>query len=261
MDLGLSKRTALVLGAGGGLGSAIAVALASEGARVAVAGRNEEALEAVKRRIDQANGTACAVAWDLADLDGIDKRVAHIETTLGPIDILINITGGPQPTTAHGVDIQMWQREFEAMVLSVMAITDRVVPGMRDRRHGRVIISTSSGVVAPIPNLAISNALRLALVGWAKTLAREVAGDGVTVNTVVPGRIATSRVRYLDETKAKREGRGVDEVMRESAASIPAGRYGTPDEYAAAVTFLAGAQASYITGSILRVDGGLIASI
>jgi 3-oxoacyl-[acyl-carrier protein] reductase len=147
------------------------------------------------------------------------------------------------------------------MVLSVIAITDRVLPGMRQRRWGRVITSTSSGVVAPIPNLGISNALRLSLVGWSKTLAREVARDGITANIILPGRIATDRIRFLDEAKAKREGRPVEEVAAESTSSIPVGRYGRPEEYGDVVAFLASERASYITGSVIRVDGGLIASI
>jgi 3-oxoacyl-[acyl-carrier protein] reductase len=132
---------------------------------------------------------------------------------------------------------------------------------MRARHWGRVITSTSSGVVAPIPNLGISNALRLSLVGWSKTLAREVGKDGITANIILPGRIATDRIKFLDEAKAKREGRSVDEVSAESTSSIPLGRYGEPEEYGDVVTFLASERASYINGSVIRVDGGLIASI
>ena len=147
------------------------------------------------------------------------------------------------------------------MVLSVIAITDRVLPGMRKKKWGRIITSTSSGVVAPIPNLGISNALRMALVGWSKTLAREVGADGITANIVLPGRIATPRITFLDQKKAEREGRSIDAVALESAAAIPVGRYGRPDEYGAVVTFLASAQAAYVTGSVIRVDGGMIAGV
>jgi 3-oxoacyl-[acyl-carrier protein] reductase len=147
------------------------------------------------------------------------------------------------------------------MVLSVIAIADRVLPGMKSRGWGRILTSTSSGVVAPIPNLAISNALRLSLVGWSKTLAREVGKDGITANIVVPGRIATSRVAALDNAKAKREGRNVEEIAAESQGTIPLGRYGKPEEYADVVVFLASERAAYITGSIIRVDGGMIPSI
>jgi 3-oxoacyl-[acyl-carrier protein] reductase len=147
------------------------------------------------------------------------------------------------------------------MVLSVIAITDRVLPGMKARGWGRILTSTSSGIIAPIPNLAISNALRMSLVGWSKTLAREVAKDGITANIVVPGRIATARVATLDNARAKREGRSVEEVAAESAATIPVGRYGKPEEYADVVVFLASTRAAYITGSVIRVDGGMTTSI
>jgi 3-oxoacyl-[acyl-carrier protein] reductase len=132
---------------------------------------------------------------------------------------------------------------------------------MRARHWGRVITSTSSGVVAPIPNLGISNALRLSLVGWSKTLAREVGKDGITSNIILPGRIATGRIKFLDEMKAKREGRTVEDVSAESMSSIPLGRYGEPEEYADVVAFLASERSAYISGSVIRVDGGLIASV
>jgi 3-oxoacyl-[acyl-carrier protein] reductase len=186
---------------------------------------------------------------------------AGIEADLGPIDILVNNTGGPPPTPVAGQKPEDWEKFFRSMVVSVIAITDAVLPGMRERKWGRIITSTSSGVVAPIPNLGLSNALRLSLVGWSKTLAREVGRDGITTNIVLPGRIATGRITFLDEQKAKREGRGVEDVSAESTASIPLGRYGDPTEYGDMVAFMASARASYLTGSVIRVDGGLIASI
>jgi 3-oxoacyl-[acyl-carrier protein] reductase len=261
MDLGLRGRVALVLGAGGGLGGAIARALAAEGASVAAADLQADAAATTVADIVKTRGTARAFSWDLADLSAIESGVREIESSLGPIDILINNTGGPPPSPATGQTAAVWQSHFQSMVLSVMAVTDRVLPAMRSRNWGRIVTSTSSGVIAPIPNLAISNALRLSLVGWSKTLAREVARDGVTANIVVPGRIATARTRSLDAQKAVRDGRSIDVVSAESAASIPMRRYGHPQEYADAVAFLASAPASYITGAILRVDGGLIPSI
>jgi 3-oxoacyl-[acyl-carrier protein] reductase len=258
LDLGLKGKTALVLGAGGGLGGAIALSLAEEGAHVALADISKESLDRTAAGIGSRH---LALEWDIADLSLIAPRIAEIEAALGPVDILVNNTGGPPPTPASGQDPALWTKHFNAMVLSVIGITDAVLPGMRARKWGRIITSTSSGVVAPIPNLAISNALRLSLVGWSKTLAREVGADGITANIVLPGRIATDRIRFLDEQKAKREGRAVEDVSKESTASIPAGRYGEPREYGDTVAFLASERASYINGSVIRVDGGFIAGI
>lgn len=261
MNLGIENKVALVLGAGGGLGGAIAATLAREGAKVAVADINKDAADKTVASIRENGGVAEAFEWDLAALDVIDRNIGAIGERLGPIDILVNNTGGPPPTPASGQDAATWRKYFDSMVLSVIAITDRVLPGMRERQWGRVITSTSSGVIAPIPNLGISNSLRLALVGWSKTLAREVGADGITVNIVLPGRVATDRIQFLDEAKAKREGRAVEAVSAESTASIPVGRYGRPQEYGEVVAFLASDCASYVTGSTIRVDGGLIGNI
>ena len=261
MDLKLNDRTALVLGAGGGLGRATALSLAREGVRVALADVDAGALGASKDMIAAIDRKAISIVWDLADLDSIDAHVATAEADLGPIDILVNITGGPPPTAVSGQEVELWEKSFRSMVLSVIKITDRVVPGMRERQWGRIVTSVSSGVISPIPNLGLSNSLRSSLVGWSKTLAGEVARDGVTANVVVPGRIGTQRIRFLDERKAERESRPIDDVVAESVASIPAGRYGEPAEYADAITFLASARAGYITGATLRVDGGYISSI
>jgi 3-oxoacyl-[acyl-carrier protein] reductase len=261
MDLGIRGRTALVLGGGGGLGGAIASTLAAEGVRIAVADIDAAAVNRSVDRIETHGGEALGLVWDLSDLSVVDDNISVIEGRFGPVEVLVNITGGPPPTPAAGQEPNLWSKHFAAMVLSVIAITDRVLPNMKARAWGRIITSTSSGVVAPIPNLGISNSLRLALVGWSKTLAREVARDGITSNIILPGRIATDRIRFLDEAKAKREGRTVDAVAAESTGSIPIGRYGNPEEYADTVAFLASARASYITGSVIRVDGGLIVSI
>ncbi|HUD14437.1 MAG TPA: SDR family oxidoreductase [Terracidiphilus sp.] len=261
MDFGLKGKTALVLGGGGGLGRAIAKSFAAEGAKVAVAGVGSTSIDATLAELQSTDGSSLSLLWDLADLSVIDANIARIESELGPVDILINNTGGPPPSTAAGQDPALWAKQFQAMVLSVIAITDRVLPGMKARGWGRILTSTSSGIIAPIPNLAISNALRMSLVGWSKTLAHEVSKDGITANIVVPGRIATARVATLDNARAKREGRSVEEVAAESAATIPVGRYGKPEEYADVVVFLASTRAAYITGAVIRVDGGMTTSI
>jgi 3-oxoacyl-[acyl-carrier protein] reductase len=261
MDFGLQGKTALVFGAGGGLGGAIANSLSREGAELFCADINLEAAEHTASSIRSAGGRATALEWDLADLGAIAGHIAQIEARNGGVDVLVNNTGGPPPTPAAGQSPELWQQHFQSMVLSVIAVTDAVLPGMRARQWGRVITSTSSGVIAPIANLGISNALRMALVGWSKTLAREVGRDGITANIILPGRIGTKRIQFLDEQKAKRENRPVQEVITESTGSIPVGRYGHTGEYGDTVAFLASARAAYITGSTIRVDGGLINSI
>lgn len=261
MDLGLKGKVALIFGASGGLGSAMATSLAKEGAKVALAGRNAAALTTLATSLRATGAEVLELPWDLADFSIIEPNFAKIESTLGAVDILINNTGGPPPSTAANVAADVWEAQFHAMVVSVIKITDRALPQMRARKWGRIITSTSSGVVAPIPNLGVSNALRSTLVGWSKTLAREVAADGITANIILPGRIATPRIAQLDEARAGREKIAVDDVVKQSLSQIPAGRYGDPAEYGDVVTFLASARASYVTGTVVRVDGGYIASI
>lgn len=262
MDLGLRGRVALVTGATGGMGAAIAAALHREGARVAVSARDADRLDRLRQELGAGEaGELLPVVADLHDLEALDAAIATVTGALGPVDVLVNNTGGPPPGSVRGVPAGDWRRHFDGMVTSVLRLTDSVLPGMVERKWGRVVTSTSSGVIAPIPNLGVSNTLRSALVGWSKTLAAEVGRDGVTSNIVLPGRIATSRVAALDEARARREGRAVDEVSAQSMATIPVGRYGRPEEYGDVVAFLASDRASYINGSVIRVDGGMIPSV
>ncbi|RLM07749.1 SDR family oxidoreductase [Gibbsiella quercinecans] len=261
MDLMIADKVALVCGAGSGLGRAIAISLAAEGVTVAVTGRNMDKLAHTVQLIEQAGGKASAWALDLSQPESFAATLGQIRQAHGAITILVNNSGGPAPSTAAGVPAEVWQNQFNAMVSALIQLTDQILPDMIAAGWGRIITSTSSGVVAPIANLAVSNALRLALVGWSKTLAAEVAPHGITANILVPGRIATDRVAQLDAARAGREQTAVEDVQAKSRAAIPAGRYGQPQEYGAVAAFLASQQASFITGSILRVDGGMIPSL
>jgi 3-oxoacyl-[acyl-carrier protein] reductase len=249
MDLGLNGRKALVLGASRGLGRAIAAALAEEGATVYAAARNAESA-------DLADGII-PVTLDLSDRNSVDALTKRLIAE-GGVDILVNNSGGPKPGPAAGQEASAWASAFEQMALSIFAITDALLPAMIERRWGRIITIGSSGVVQPIPNLALSNGVRGAISGWSKTLAAEVARHGVTVNMILPGRIETDRLLELDAAKAAKTGMSADAVRKASHDDIPAGRYGMPEEFAAVATFLASQQASYVTGAQIRVDGGLV---
>lgn len=261
MDLGINNKVALVLASSKGLGRAIACSLAKEGVKVVLTGRSVELLEATAQEIKAGGGFAYVLPWDLHQLDQIDAKITQIEKEVGPIDILINNSGGPPMSQAFNQPIELWQSNFNHMVLMIMKVTDRVLPGMRARKWGRIITTTSSGTIAPIANLAISNTLRLALNGWTKTLSNEVASEGITVNIILPGRILTDRILQLDQQRSNNEGKPLEEVTQKSVGSIPMKRYGTPEEYADAATFLASQKASYITGTTLRVDGGTFAGL
>lgn len=256
MDLGLTGKRALVLGASRGLGKAIAASLAAEGATVFAAARSRDKIAGWAAGM----GNVHPLTVDLADLGSVDAVVNEL-LAQGGVDIIVNNSGGPPPGTAQDADRGQWLSHFESMAANVFHLTTRLLPPMKERQWGRVISITSSGVEQPIPNLALSNGIRAAVVGWSKTLASEVAGEGITVNIVMPGRIHTERVDELDAAAAKRTQTEVAEVASKSRATIPAGRYGKPEEFADVVTFLASERASYVTGSRIRIDGGATRSI
>jgi 3-oxoacyl-[acyl-carrier protein] reductase len=260
MDFGLKDKNALVMASSGGLGRGVAEALAAEGAGVFVTGRSADKLADCVQTIRERGGRAESIAADLADPFAPDKIFEAASKAFGTIDILVTNSGGPPPGLPSAVTTEDWLREFSRMALPVFALTRSAVAGMRARGWGRIIACASSGVVEPIPNLPLSNGLRLSIVGWMKSLAAEVAAEGVTVNVLIPGRVDTDRIRQLDAGAAAKQNRSLEDVQRESIGAIPAARYGTIAEFAAVAAFLASRPASYVTGSLLRVDGGMIRS-
>ncbi len=258
MDLGLDGKHALVLGASRGLGAAIARVLAVEGARVTAAARSVDDIRAwIEALPADVAARVSPVALDMSRRPQIEEVVSSI----GALDVLVNNGGGPPPGGAADHAPETWITQFETMAANLFYLTQLVLPSMRERQWGRIITVSSSGVVQPIPNLALSNGVRAAVVGWSKSLSTELAGQGITVNVVLPGRIHTARVDQLDAVAASKQGRSVDDVARASQAAIPAGRYGRAEEFADVVAFLASTRASYVTGAAIRVDGGMIRSI
>lgn len=261
MDLGLVGKRALVLGASRGLGAAIAQVLAAEGATVIAAARSADATESwIAGLPTEQRGRAHAAKLDLSDLASVDA-LANRLIAEGGVDILIGNSGGPPPGEARDAKRDDWLKHFEGMAANLFHLAQCLLPGMTERGFGRIVTIASSGVEQPIPRLALSNGIRAAVIGWSKTLASEVAGSGVTVNVVLPGRIHTERVDQLDDAAATRSGGTRDAIAKASIATIPAGRYGKPQEFADVVAFLASERASYVTGAKIRIDGGLIRGI
>lgn len=256
MDLGLKDKVALVLGSTSGLGRASAEALAAEGAHVVLVGRRQELVEDLAASLPSAHG----VTADLTEAGTPARLVAEARDAFGRVDVLVLNGGGPTPGTADDFTAEKAQAAVDLLLLQQVALVTEVLPAMRAAGWGRVLAVGSSGVQQPIPALTASNVGRAALAAYLKTLAGSVARDGVTVNMVLPGRIATDRLASLDEAAAARTGSSIEETRASSQQSIPAGRYGDPAEFGAVVAFLAGTQAAYVTGEQVRVDGGMVGS-
>jgi len=258
MDLGITGKRALVMGASRGIGRGIAEALAAEGVKVILCSRDGDKCAAVAEEISKKSGVeAHGIACDLSDPAAIDSAADYAQETFGGIDILVNNTGGPPFGDISKVDIETWRTQFETMVLSVFRLTGHVLPGMRERQWGRILIVTSTGVVEPIPELGISNTLRVSLANWAKTLSFEIASDNVTINLLMPGRIGTERLEQFYKINVERSGKSLEEVKADVASVIPMGRVGRVEEFASLAAFLAGQNAGYITGTATAIDGGL----
>jgi 3-oxoacyl-[acyl-carrier protein] reductase len=249
MDLGIDGRVALVTGASSGIGRAIAAALAGEGARVAISSRSREKIDKTASEIG-----ATGFVLDSADLDAIEPTVADVEQRLGPVDILVCNTGGPPAgPDPLGFSRDQWEAAYRSLVLAQIALIERVLPGMRERGFGRILNVASTSVREPIANLMLSNAHRASMITAFKTIARSVAGDGVTFNTLLPGRIATDRAYSMAGSP--------EDAEAAAAKEVPAGRMGKPEEMAAAAAFFCSAGAAYVTGETLAVDGGMTRSI
>ncbi|MDP9589615.1 UNVERIFIED_ORG: 3-oxoacyl-[acyl-carrier protein] reductase [Shinella zoogloeoides] len=262
MDLGIAGKRALVLASSRGLGKGIAVALAREGAHVLLCGRSAETLKANCDAINaEGPGRADWVQADLSDDGFVDTVASAVAEKLGGVDILVNNSGGPTPGSTEDMSVEKLTTYFQSMVLGIITLTNRLLPGMKAQRWGRILTVASSGVIEPIPGLALSNTLRAALAGWSKTLSGEVAQYGITSNLLLPGSIMTDRLTSLDAAAAERSGKSVEEVRAASEAAIPARRYGTVAEFAATAAFLCSAPASYVTGSLVRCDGGAASSL
>jgi 3-oxoacyl-[acyl-carrier protein] reductase len=250
VDLGIEGRTALVMGGSRGIGRGIAGALAREGARVAISSRSEESLRAAAEEID---GEVKVFPADSGDLDRLKELPGEVSERLGPIDILVANTGGPPPGGALDNSLEEWEEAFRSLVLAPRVLLEGVVPGMRERGWGRIVNVSSTSIREPIPHLTLSNANRMAALGLLETLADEIAGDGITVNTIATGMFATERL-------ADAEGslKGAEEAAKQR---VPASRLGQPEEYGDLVAFLCSERAAHLTGTVIPLDGGLLRSV
>ncbi|ASV87951.1 NADH(P)-binding family protein (plasmid) [Ochrobactrum quorumnocens] len=255
------RQTALLLGGSKGLGLGVAEALAKKGVDIALVGRDKIALRAAEERLGTRAGSVTSFTCDLTDPGSVSKMMENVDKAVGSIDILLLNGGGPAPVAASQYDETYWNTQIRSMFLSQIEVTAHYLPAMRAHHFGRIIAVSSTSIREPIPNLAASNAVRSALAGWAKTLASEVAEDGVTVNVVMPGRFATDRTTRLDALDAAERGVDTEVIAAESQREIPAGRYGTAEEFGEVVAFLASKAASYVNGVALPIDGGLCRSM
>lgn len=248
----------MVAAASQGLGFAIASTLAAEGASVSICGRKQDTIQAAAQKIGP---NVLAVGADVSRPDNIELWHRATLDKFGGVDLLVTNSGGPPAGAASGFDDTAWQSAFELLLLSVVRTVRVVRPSIEARGGGSILMLTSLSVKNPIANLGLSNVIRASVSALAKTLADEFAAKKIRVNQLVPGRIATERLAYLDEANAKKAGIAVEEQRKRSMSAIPMGRYGEPGEFARAAAFLLSDAASYITGATLQVDGGAIRSI
>jgi 3-oxoacyl-[acyl-carrier protein] reductase len=259
MDLGLKGRVALIGGSSKGLGRAVAEALAAEGCDVALNARSEPPLEAAAREIGERHGVrAVPVAADLSSEEGAERLLARTLDAFGRVDVLVTNNGGPPPGAFQEHDLDAWRRAYHLTLESVLVLARGVLPGMRERGWGRILNVTSIAVKQPVDGLMLSNSIRAAVTGFARTLANEVAAEGITVNNLMPGFTRTERLDELAEKIAADTGGDPADAFASWAAAIPLGRVAEPAEFGAVAAFLASDKASYVTGQSIAVDGGWI---
>jgi 3-oxoacyl-[acyl-carrier protein] reductase len=259
MEMGLRGTVALVTAASQGLGKAIATELAKEGAGVVICARRADVLEDTANEIRGLSGSkVVAIAADVSTPEGVEAAVGAAIESFGRLDILVNNAGGPPPGDFTKHDDAAWQRAFEQNLLSAVRLVRAALPHLKESGRGRIINMTGTAVKEPVEGLILSNSIRSAVIGMAKTLSSEFAAYNITVNNIAPGRIATERVEKLDQARAEASGSTAAEVKRGWEAQIPMGRYGRPEELAYLAVFLASDKASYITGTTIQVDGGMV---
>jgi 3-oxoacyl-[acyl-carrier protein] reductase len=262
MDLGLKGKVALVAGASQGMGRATALLFAREGAKVSICARGEAVLKTAADMIRQATGgEVLSMVADMSKAEDIQRFVAKTAEHFGRLDIVVTNAGGPPPGEFMKFTDEDWDNAYRLSFMSAMRLTREAVPHMRKVAGGRVINITSYSVKEPIAGLVLSNAIRSGVIGMAKTLSRELAKDNILINNVCPGRIDTERAQKLNKARAERLKRPLDEINNEMAAEVPLGRYGTAEEAADLIVFLASDRASYITGTTIQIDGGLVRGI
>jgi 3-oxoacyl-[acyl-carrier protein] reductase len=262
MELGLTDKVALVAAASKGMGKACALGFAAEGAKVVMFARTARELQAAAEEVRaKTGGQVAAIAADVSRADDVTRVVRRAVETFGAVDILVANAGGPPPGPFEALTDEQWKAAFEQVHLSTVRLIREVLPSMRARKWGRILTIQSSSVKQPVDGLILSNGIRPGVAGLFKTLAQEVARDNVTVNLVLPGRIMTDRLLEHQRERARAGSRTLEEQLALSATDIPAGRVGTPEEFASMVVFLASERASYVTGVAVQVDGGLIRSV
>lgn len=262
MDISLEGKTALVSGSTGGIGKATAIQFAEMGARVILLARNEEKLKTVLERLESISGAGHGIAVaDFSNPDAVKEAVEIVLEKFGPIQILVNNTGGPPAGRAIDSGTDEYLSAFKMHLICNQIITQLLVPGMKHSHYGRVINIISTSVKQPLPNLGVSNTIRGAVANWSKTLASELGLFGITVNNVLPGATATSRLDAIASRKSSQTGKPIDQVLKDMGNAVPLQRVAQPEEVANGICFLASPAASYINGINLPVDGGRTASL